>query len=82
MTREFTAYTGKSGAIAAYVALTERILNYGKDLSADEIADRLSKYRLKLEKELEEGVYMMSSDPKREFLTYIGKYYDSAENTK
>lgn len=65
-----TALTGKGGAIDMHLNITKAALKYIGS-TEEEIEKRLKEDRLKLEEELTEGMYQISTDPKEDFIKKI-----------
>lgn len=64
------ALTGKGGAIEMHLSVTKAALRYIGN-TEEEIEERLKEDRLKLEEELTDGMYQISTDPKEDFIKKI-----------
>jgi len=62
--------TGKRGAIEMHLNITRTALTY-MGYTEEVIEKRLKEDRLKLEKELTEGMYQISTDPKKALIKKI-----------
>lgn len=68
-TKPMIAITGKGGAIDAEVEMQKRYKKYcGTLLSPIEEQE----LRVRLNKEMKDGIYRISTDPKDDYITYLG----------